>query len=82
MYNKLNTKVNNLENNIPVATTLIHINQYNTDKQIFRKAPEDIDKKVPDTSSLVTTTVLNTKFKEVENKIPNVSGLLKKTLWC
>ena len=34
MYNKLNTKVNNLENNIPVATTLIHINQYNTDKQI------------------------------------------------
>ena len=57
MYNKLNTKVNNLENNIPVATTLIHINQYNTDKQIFRKTPEDIDKKVPDTSSLVTTTV-------------------------
>ena len=32
MYNKLNTKNNNLENKIPDATTLIHINQYNTDK--------------------------------------------------
>ena len=28
-------------------------------------------KKVPDTSSLVTTTVLNTKISEAENKIPN-----------
>ena len=26
----------------------------------------------------MTTTVLNTKIGEVENKIPNVSGLLKK----
>ena len=32
-FNKLNTKVNSLENNIPAATTLIHINQYSTDKQ-------------------------------------------------
>ena len=30
----LKTKANNLENKIPYATTLIHINQYNTDKQI------------------------------------------------
>ena len=27
----------------------------------------------------MTTTVLNTKVSEVENKIPNVSGLVKKT---
>ena len=27
----------------------------------------------------MTTTVLNTKIKEVENKIPNVSGLVKIT---
>ena len=33
MYNKLNTKVNNLENKILDPTTLIHINEYNTDKQ-------------------------------------------------
>ena len=28
-------------------------------------------KKIPDTSGLVTTTVLNTKISEVENKTPN-----------
>ena len=32
-YNKLKFKVNNLENKIPDGYTLIHINQYNTDKQ-------------------------------------------------
>ena len=31
--NTLKTKVNNLEKKIPDATTLIHINQYNTDKK-------------------------------------------------
>ena len=28
-FNKLNTKVSNVENKIPDATTLSHINQYN-----------------------------------------------------
>ena len=32
-FNTLKTKVNDLEKNIPDATTLIPINQYNTDKQ-------------------------------------------------
>ena len=32
-FNTLKTKVHNLEKKIPDATTLIHINQYNTDKQ-------------------------------------------------
>ena len=36
-FNTLKTKVNNLEKKIPDATTLIHINQYNTDKQNFLK---------------------------------------------
>ena len=31
-FNTLKTKVNNLENEIPDATTLIHINQYKADK--------------------------------------------------
>ena len=31
-FNTLKTKVNSLEKKIPDATTLIHINQYNTDK--------------------------------------------------
>ena len=36
-FNILQTKVNNLEKKIPDATTLIHINQYNTDKQNIEK---------------------------------------------
>ena len=32
-FNTLKTKVNNLDKKIPDATTLIHTNQYNTDKQ-------------------------------------------------
>ena len=32
-YNKLNTKVNNLDNKIPDTSTLIQKSQYNTDKQ-------------------------------------------------
>ena len=36
-FNTLKTKVNNLEKKISDATILIHINQYNTDKQIFRE---------------------------------------------
>ena len=42
---------------------------------------------IPDTSGLVTTTVLNTKSSEVENKIPSVSGLVTTNVlniksWC
>ena len=33
-FNTLETKVNNLEKKIPDTTTLIHINQYNTDNEI------------------------------------------------
>ena len=33
---------------------------------------------IPDTTGLVTTTVSNTKIKEVDNKIPDFSGLVKK----
>ena len=35
---------------------------------------EMLIKKIPDTSGLVTITVLNTKISEVENKIPNTSN--------
>ena len=44
-FNTLKTKVNNLEKKIPDATTLIHINQYNTDKQNLEKKIGDVDKK-------------------------------------
>ena len=36
-FNTLETIVNSLEKKIIDATTLIHINQYNTDKQILNK---------------------------------------------
>ena len=42
-FNTLKTKVNNLENKILDATTLIHINQYNTDKQNLEKKIGDVD---------------------------------------
>ena len=67
-FNALKTKVNNLEKKISDGTTLIHINQYNPDKpNLEKKKIEDVDK-IPDTSGLVTTTVLNTKISEVGNK--------------
>ena len=69
-FNTLKTKVNSLKNKIPDATTLIHINQYNTDKQNVDKKIEDVAKKILDTTSLVTTTFSNTQISEVENKIP------------
>ena len=36
-FNTLETKLNNFENKIPDATTLIRRNQYNTDKQTLEK---------------------------------------------
>ena len=44
-FNTIKTKVNNLENKIPDATILVHINQYNTDKQNLEKEIENVDKK-------------------------------------
>ena len=67
-FNTLKTKVYSLEKKIPHATKLIHINQYNTDKQNLDKKMEMLIK-ILDTSGLVTTTVLNTKISDVENKI-------------
>ena len=43
--NTLMTKVNSLEKEIPDATTLIHINQYNTDKQNLEKKMKMLIKK-------------------------------------
>ena len=74
-FNALNTTVNNLEKKIPDATTLIHINQCNTDKQKkqYRKKLEMLIKtNKQDTSGLVTTTAvklvkLRIKFEIILN---------------
>ena len=68
MYNKLKTKVNKSDKKIPDATTSIHINQYNTDKQNLEKKIEDVDEKIPGVSDLVTTTVFNTEIIKFDNK--------------
>ena len=44
-FNTLKAKVNNLDKKIPDATTLIHINQYNTDKQNLEKKIKKLIKK-------------------------------------
>ena len=43
--NALMTKVNNLNEKIPDETTLIYINQHNTDKQNLEKKIRDVEKK-------------------------------------
>ena len=43
------------------------------------KKIEDVDKKTPDISDLVTTSILNTKICEVKSKIPNTSSLVTTT---
>ena len=60
-FNTIKTKVNTLQKKIPDVTTLIHINQYNADKQNLEKKIGDDDNEMPNTSGLVTITVLNTK---------------------
>lgn len=54
---------------------LIHIDQYNTDKQGLEKYIEDVNNKIRDTIGLVTSANVNTKIDEVENKIPDTGGL-------
>ena len=44
-FNKLNTKLNNLEKKTPETTTLILIKECNTDKQSLEKKNEDAHKK-------------------------------------
>ena len=69
--------INDLGKKIFEATTLIRIDQYNTGKQNLEKKIDVLIKKIPDVSDLATTTVLNTKIGEVENRILVVSGVVK-----
>ena len=58
---------------------LLKFRQINTMQinRIFKKKKKkNIGKKIPGTSSIVTTIVFNTKIGEIENKTPGTSGLL------
>ena len=46
VYNKLNTKINNLEKKTPDVSALIQTNQYNTDKQNLQKRTGDVENKI------------------------------------
>ena len=48
-----NTKVNNLEKEIPTTTDLIHINQYNTQHYNLDKKIDDVNKKLPYADSVM-----------------------------
>ena len=48
-FNTLKTKVNKLDTKISEATTLIHINQYNTDEKIKAEIGV-VNKKIPNIS--------------------------------
>ena len=60
MYDKLVTKVNNID-----ISGLVLKTKYDIDKSDLEKKISDADKKIPDTSGLVRKTDLNTKSTEI-----------------
>ena len=53
--------------------------KYDADKQGLNKNIKSIDKKIPDTSNLVTTAAFNIKIAEIDKKLlitPNILPLL------
>ena len=66
-YNKLVTKVNNIDTSDFVLKT-----KYSTDKI-------ELENKIPNTSGLVKKTEYKTQITELENKIPDISNLATKT---
>ena len=66
VYNTPDTKVNSLAKKIPDA--LLWFREINTTqtKRICKKS-RDVEKKIPDISGLVTTTILNTKIGGIGN---------------
>ena len=67
VYNKLVTKVNNIDTSRFVLKT-----KYDTDKS-------ELKNKIPDTSGLVKKTDCNNKITEIVGKIPDISNLETQT---
>ena len=67
VYNKLVTKVNNIDISRFVLKT-----KYDTDRS-------KLENKIPNTSGLVKKTDYNTKFIEIKGKIPDISNLATDT---
>ena len=69
-YNKLVTRVNNLD-----TTGFVLKTKYDTDKSDLEQEISDAEKKIPDTSAFVEKTDYSSKITEIENKILSISGL-------
>ena len=74
MYDKLVTKVNNIDTSVFVFKT-----KYDTDKSDLEKIISDVGKKNLDTSGVVRKTDYNVKIIEIERKIPSICGLASTT---
>ena len=69
-YNKLVAKVDTID-----TTNFVKRTKYEKDGSDYEDKINKIDKKIPDISSLVRKTDVNTKVTEIEGKIPSITGL-------
>ena len=69
-YNKLVSKLNNID-----TTRFVLKTAHDTDKSDLEKKISDEDKKIPDARGLVKHTDFYSKITEVEGKITSISGL-------
>ena len=72
-----------LRKKIPDATTLIYVNQYNTDNEVMqlRKLSDVVaQKKIPDVTTLIYVNQYNTDKRQCWQKIPVTSSLVTATV--
>ena len=76
MHDKLVIKVNAIDTKIPSTSRLVNKTQNDSGKKDFYKKIEDFDQKISNTSRLFKKTDFSTKFREIKNKPPSVTGLV------
>ena len=69
-YNKLDTKVDNID-----TSGFVLKNKCDTDKSGLEKKISDVDKRILDTSAFGKKIDYSSTITELENKIPSISGL-------
>ena len=69
-YNKLVTKVDNID-----TTGFVLKTKFDTDQSDLEKKISDVGKNVPDTSAFIKKPDCSSKITEIENKIPSINGL-------
>ena len=69
-YKKLVSKINGID-----STEFVSRTKYEKDGSDLEKKIIYVDKKIPDTSSLVKKSDFSSKFTEIENEIPSITSL-------